>query len=563
MSCTTGETSPFDDIGVNSSTKKSEAPPLSPTRGRAAPVSFGAPAFKTASGVAVGPDAAHRWWIRAVTLVGVVSAIRLFITATTEIADGEAYYYMWSRFPALSYYDHPPLVAWMTWSTSLISHSAMAIRIGPVICAALFGLLLYRLGERLFSPRAGFFALIIVSVLPAFIVTSFVLNPESPLAPLWVLCLLLVEGMREHDEPWRPIVAGVVIGLAFLAKFTGVLLVPVVLLYLGASPVSRRWLRRPSLYIGGLLALVFASPVIIWNYQYGWPSLTLHFVERAASVNVGTFLRNALHVAWGQFGAFHPFLFPVLLFALFIAIRRSRQDDRYRFLALMSWPVLVFFFFIMARVRDAESHWTMVGFMPVVIAAGGWLDEIVDDIPGVFRWYLRASVAVSALAVVLAYIYAQTPVLLRFIPTEAYDPNSDVVNEMVGWDRVKPAIREGIAKLGSGAVVASSQYALCAHILTQLDDQPNVYCPTTRRTEFDFIGRRDPPRSAPVLYVENDHYSDDPSLLLPDRDCEPLREVTIERGGRVLRHYRLYTCLPAGSREPFVLRSAPFEPGVE
>jgi 4-amino-4-deoxy-L-arabinose transferase-like glycosyltransferase len=496
------------------------------------------------SAVSTTADDPHRWRLRAIGLIAAVTAVRLVIIGTTEIADGEAYYYMWSRFPALSYYDHPPLVAWMAWLTTLVSHASPAIRLGPVICAALFGLLVYRLGERLFSPRAGFIALVIVTALPVFILTSFVLNPESPLAPLWMLCLLLVEGMREHDEPWRPILAGAVMGLAFLAKFTAILLVPVVLIYLAASLVSRRWLRRPSLYVGGLLALVFASPVIIWNYQHGWPSLVLHLVERAAPMSLAAVLGNAVHVALGQLPAYHLFLFPVLLAALVVAIRRSGRDDRYRFLALTSWPVLLFLFAIMARVRDSESHWTMVGFMPVAVAAGGWFDEVADRISRAFRWYFRVSVALSAAATVVAFVYAQSPRLLQVVPAWAYDPNSDVLNEMVGWDRVKPAIQEAAAQLGRGTMVASSQYALCAHILKQLDDQPNVYCPTERRTEFDFIGRHNPPPEAPVLYVENDHYSDAPSQRLPDRECQLVRDVTVARGERVVRHYRLYACLP-------------------
>jgi dolichol-phosphate mannosyltransferase len=503
---------------------------------------------------AVLPDSRRRWRTRAAWLLGGITAFRILVIATTQLADGEAYYYLWSRFPALSYYDHPPLVAWMTWLTTRFSHGGFAVRFGPVVCSTIFLVLLYRLGEKLFSPRAGFIAVAIISALPAFLFTGFVLNPESPLAPIWVLDLLIVEGMRERDEAWRPLAAGLVTGLAFLAKYTGILLVPITLLYLAASPSSRRWLRRPALYLGGGVALLVALPVIVWNYQHQWASLTLHFVERTAAVSLTTTMHSGLQVLIGQLTAFQPLIFPGLMAALVVAIRRSGRDDRYRFLALTSWPVLLFFFITMVRVRDSESHWTMVGYMPVALAAGGWLDEVMDHLPRSARVYLRSSFGLSVVVALVVWGYALTHFLPGFVPASAYDANRDFFNEQVGWDQVKAEVAEDAAVLGQDTVVASTQYALCAHILSELDDQPRVYCPSVSRTEFDFLGRHDPPAQAPVVYINNDHYGDDPSLLLPGRHCRSLKTISIERAGRVLQHYRLYTCPPAGSHELIVPR---------
>ena len=70
-----------------------------------------------------------------------------------------------------------------------------------MVFSAAFGALLYRFAARLFSPRAGFLALLAVSILPAFFFTSFLANPEAPLAPLWVLFLLLLDDLRRRYEP--------------------------------------------------------------------------------------------------------------------------------------------------------------------------------------------------------------------------------------------------------------------------------------------------------------------------------------------------------------------------
>jgi len=120
---------------------------------------------------------------------------------------------------------------------------------------------------------------------------------------------------------------------------------------------------------------------------------------------------------------------------------------------------------------------------------------------------------------------------------------------MAGWAELKALVDRSVAALGPDTVVASCQYALCAHVLTALDDRPPVYCPGRRRTEFDFLGRRDPPRGAPVLYLHDDHYREDPATLWPDRACRSLPTLTVERGGEVMQHYHFWACLPPGRAE--------------
>ena len=477
-------------------------------------------------------------------LIAGATFVRLLFVTGTGIANGEAYYYVWSRFPALSYYDHPPLVAWMTWATTRLSHSSLAIRVGPLLCAALFAVFLYTLGARLFSPRAGFFAVVIVTAIPVFFGTSYALNPEAPLAPLWALGLVLIERMREHDEPWRPLAVGLVTGLAFLAKYSGVLLFLVGVLYLVVSPTGRRWLRRPSLYLAGPVALLVALPVLIWNYQRGWPSLVLHFVERTGPTDVGTLAVNVGHAILDQFPPFHPLIFPGLLVVLALCIRRSSRDDRYRFLALASGPVLLFFLVMMSRVRDPESHWTMVGYIPLFVAAGGLLDERSRPFPAWLKYYIAASLTVAAVGIAGFYAHSQYPGLRRLLPAGKYDADKDFFNEMHGWTELRDAVAETAPTLGPGTVVVSSQYALCAHILTAIDDRPGVYCPGPRRTEFDFLERRDPPAGVPVLYIDDDHYRENPGALLPDRDCAPLRTVSIVRDGVTMQNYHFWACSP-------------------
>ena len=491
------------------------------------------------------------WRQRALALIAAMTAFRLLIISTTSLTDTEAYYFSWSRVLDWSYYDHPPLVAWSARLWTLASHSAFAVRVGPVAYAAIAGVLLYRLGARLFSPRAGFFAVLAVTVLPGAFFTSFVLNPEGLLAPLWLWILLSLDGLRRGREAWRPLVLGLAIGTAFLAKYTAVLAVPVALLFVATTPSLRHWLRRPSFYGAGVLALSLTFPVLYWNVQHHWPSLSLHLSERMPPMTGTSLMWNVQKLGVGQLVVFHPLVLPALLATIVPTIRRAWADDRYRLLAWAGAPVLAFFYAVMIRVCDAESHWTLVGYMALAIALGAFLDELCERLPEwrmrLVRGAMHGVAALSFTAFGVYFVHSQTLVLARFLAPPLYDVRADPVTETMGWDRVQRAIAFEARAAGPDTVVASTHNVLCGHAAVALGDHPPVYCASPRRTEFDFMGRRTPPPDVPVLYLDSQRYPGDPALALPGRRCRLAQNVDIEHDGMTVNEFRLFVCDPLGT----------------
>lgn len=486
------------------------------------------------------------WADRAVLLIVAVTLFRIVIVATTGLTDTEAYYAAWSRVPALSYYDHPPLVAWSAWlSVHLLGRGAAAVRLFPLLWSAALDALVYRLAARLFSPRAGFFAVAIIVATPVFFVTAFLLNPEGILAPLWVLFLLFLLDLREHDEPWRPLALGAVIGVAFLAKFTAVLALPVAVLVVASSRETRRWLRRPSFFAGGLVALLLASPVVVWNAIHRWPSLELHLSDRMTRP-AGETLGGALwRVGSAQIVYVQPLILAALVAVLCYALLAGRRDHRYRFLAATSLPVLAFLLTVMVRAGDSEPHWTQVAYIPLMVAAAGFLDESRGSARRVARALFGTALAMSALMVVVYAVHRRSPAIARALP--AYNPDADPLNETLGWDHLAAAIASNAAHLGPRAVVASAHNVLCGHVQVALDDEPTVYCPAPRRTEFDFLGRRSPPADVPVVLVDSDRYPADAAEALPGLVCGPAQDVVIDRSGLVVARYHLRDCVPPPS----------------
>jgi hypothetical protein len=506
-------------------------------------------------------------WLAAATIA------RFIVIAQLPMSNGEAYYYSWSRFLDWSYYDHPPLVAWLTrLVTMLFGDSAEAVRLGPVLSAGAFGLLFYLLAERLFRPQAALFGLVLVTALPVFFGSSFIVNPEAPLAPLWVGYLLALECMRTRDG-WRwPLVAGLLLGFAFLAKYTAILLVSATLIYMAASRSSRRWLTRPSFYAGGAVALLVALPVLVWNWTRGWPTIRLQLVERAGfglpvagenrithmvavvSTDGHNVLDNVVRVFTGQLIAYSPMLGLLLVMAIVRLSREARRDDRALFLTAFTWPVLGPLLLAMLRFRDSEPHWMMMAVVPAAIAAGHYWDLGWSRIR-LLRIAAVSGVAVSGILLVGLKLHAHTNLLLSVIQGEHYDPRGDIVNELVGWDQIRASVARVTSTVPGKVVLASSQSALCGRLLFETGDAPPVYCPTERRSEFAFLDRSTPPADATVVVLTNEIHAELPAGV-EDRTCTLADQVDVERNGRRVARYLVHTCPPAPSEPADSERSA-------
>jgi hypothetical protein len=358
----------------------------------------------------------------------------------------------------------------------------------------------------------------------------------------------LLDDLREKDEPWRALALGAVIGVAFLAKYTAILAVPIAVLYLAGRASTRRWLRRPSFYLAGVVALAFATPVLIWNHLHHWPSPRLHLSERMMQPRGESLAGAMLRVASGQILLYQPLILPALLAVLGYALYRSRSDERYRLLATASLPTLAFLLCVMVRAGDSEPHWTLVAYMPLAVAAGGILDEASGPLRRAAENIFRASLLLSAALVLLYAWHLRSTALMRAFPS--YNPNADPYVETIGWHRVGAAIVAHADRLGPRAVVAGAHNVLCGHIQSELDDVPRVYCPSPRRTEFDFMGRRSPPGGAPIVFVNSDRYPDDPASALPQHRCALAQDVELKRSGRSLARYHVFECLPLAGSAP-------------
>ena len=116
-----------------------------------------------------------------------------FVTAfLIELTPQEAYYWNYAVHPALSYFDHPPMVAWVIGAGYfLLGKSELGVRIGGFLLTLLSTWLLYALGKLWFNKKVGLWAALLFQLVPLFFVYGVLITPDVPLTFFWLLTLYL------------------------------------------------------------------------------------------------------------------------------------------------------------------------------------------------------------------------------------------------------------------------------------------------------------------------------------------------------------------------------------
>ncbi len=222
-----------------------------------------------------------RWRVLGAGVIGYTVLLRLVYLGMPELLQEEAYYWNYGQHLALGYLDHPPLLAWLIrGSVELFGTNEWAVRLAAFISWLITAFFGYQITLSFFDRSTAFRALCLLAVLPAFFCTGFLSTPDAPLIACWsaTLFFLYKALIDEQRTAWYGV--GICLGLGMLSKYTIVLLVPAVFVFILISPRSMRWLGRPQPYIAAFLALLLFSPVILWNADNNWASFVFQGPRR-------------------------------------------------------------------------------------------------------------------------------------------------------------------------------------------------------------------------------------------------------------------------------------------
>jgi hypothetical protein len=193
---------------------------------------------------------------------------------------------------------------------------------------------------------------------------------------------LKIDGLlREKKEVgfWWTIL-GLVTGLGLLSKYNMVLFWPCCLVWFFISGRTR-YLKLAGLWYSMLAALLVFSPVLIWNFRNSFASFgfQMHHGLSGPSFDI----RWPLDYLTSQLGLVNPFFFIAAI--AWLISKRSKLEDRDRFLAAMSLPLLLFL--ITSFRARVEANWPLSAY-PAFLALGvRWVDSPVKfNTARAFRW---------------------------------------------------------------------------------------------------------------------------------------------------------------------------------
>ncbi len=109
--------------------------------------------------------------------------VNLLQAAFTPLHNDEAYYWMYSRYPAWGYYDHPPMIAMLILAGSILIKGELGVRLLVVASQLVTLRLAWELTDEDARKRKGSVSVFITLVLlmPLLHVYGFIAVPDSPL----------------------------------------------------------------------------------------------------------------------------------------------------------------------------------------------------------------------------------------------------------------------------------------------------------------------------------------------------------------------------------------------
>ncbi|MCX6304459.1 MAG: glycosyltransferase family 39 protein [Bacteroidetes bacterium] len=365
--------------------------------------------------------------------------VRGFIAGFIELGNDEVYYLTYAEFPALSHFDHPPMVGLVIqlFTFNLTFSSEFFIRLASVVLGTISTGLMFLIGRQIKGPLTGLYAaLLFTGSFYGFILSGTFILPDTPQVVFWLLTLFLaLKALPDRElmpESRRLLLlAGVTAGLAMLSKYHSVFLITGVFIYI--LIYNRRWFRATETYGALLLYLLLCTPVVLWNIENNFISFTYH-ENRVGITASGLQLQYFLTEIAGEIFYNNP-VNVVIIITAFVALIRGRQFIRADYRRIILWisVPLVLVFMSFSLFRSTLPHWTGPGYLGFILIAAAYLSEPAHPHSKMrlVPWPLVLSLALLMLVAVAAV----GQIGYGWVPLSRWKVK-DISHDMTGWKQL-------------------------------------------------------------------------------------------------------------------------------
>ncbi len=463
--------------------------------------------------------------------VAALTILRTLAAAMLPLSADEAYYWLWSRHLAAGYFDHPPAIAYVVRSgTLLFGDTSFGVRFGALALSIAASLLVWRAAAALtkdenVAARACLFFNLTLMVS----VETLAATPDAPAvaAAAGVLYALAKLDETRHGAWWLGV--GAAAGLGLLSKYTALFLGAGIAVWLLLAPKGRLWLLTPWPWTGGAVALAIFAPNLLWNADHHWMTFAFQF----GRISSGHFtLRFLFEFLGAQLVLASPFLF--VLAALALAFRGRDRDSAIFLLAALVFPSALYF--LIHSLHDRiQGNWPSFLYPALAVAAAqafaatdwsGWSRAV---------WKVARPLATPVAATLLLAVYAQA--LIGIVPFGRSDPLARLL--AVGFGEVKTAIETAERRSGAAALVttdyeSTAWYAFyLPHRLPLIQTTDGFRYPDAPVPDADLLAK-------PLLYVAEKKLDRHGELSASFSQVEPIGQFDRKRRGVPIAHYTIY-----------------------
>ncbi len=490
-------------------------------------------------------------------LTTVTTFLRLSVIGKLGLTVDEAHYWVYSKFLDLSYYDHPPMIGYIIkLFTDIFGINEFAVRLPSVIIFVLTSWLFFLCIKKIFNEKIAFIGIVLINILPVFSFLGAVVTiPDSPLSLFWLLSFYLFINIIETKEKKYWYMLGVTVGLAFLSKYTAVMIYPSIMLFLICSKENRFWFLRKEPYLAMIISFIVFLPVVIWNIQNNWASFGFQlqhgFGKSLPSFSFTLFGRSIA----AQAGYVSPFLFIFFCYVAYVLIKdaffKKQKDALY--IASFSLPVLIFFNAI-ATFNEILPHWPAMGYLILTIYAAYIINKFWDN--SKFRKIIYFSCGFALFLDLIVPIHC----MYKFIPIEPFLPQKeaqkveygipkaeivDVSNDLYGWKELASEINkiyDSYPENKKPFLFTHKSY-LASQIYFYTPDK-RVYCFSGKIDAYD-LWQRDVSalKNKDGLFITSNMFDfKNPEKVYPFAEFEQPIEVPVYRNNKLVKKFWITKC---------------------
>ncbi len=403
-----------------------------------------------------------------VLFVAVLTGLRLIYITVIPLVPQEAYYWYYSLNPDLSYFDHPPMVAYSIWiGTHLFGDTIFGIKFMAVVWSALTNIFLYLTMQNALKNfeskkrnKIAFTTVVFYNLTIFAHLYAITMVPDTPLIFFWLLVIFFVQRFIENRVPAYLYLAGMSLGFGLLSKYTAIAILPAIFLIFLLNPSLRRLLIKPYPYLMLIFVLIVFAPVLVWNLNHDWVSLKFQFADRSTELKPFQ-TKYVFQLIASQLFMLTPL--PLIMFFKttknVIVNWKQNTPERYFFITAI---FIVGGFAALSLKTLIKMNWLLPGFMGLILTAVilYYRDDLLKS-----RW-IKSGIMVSVFLVMIAYSILLIPNI----------PLGDG-NTWSGWKETAAQIAEIQEQKGGheNVFIFANSYKTASLLKFYFSDDQNVY----------------------------------------------------------------------------------------